>query len=449
MIDTANTNAIESNALASQSLEGKEHEQFAPCTNVSEVYMKAVEYVELASNECLKTEHLDINLIIANSMSCANALITLIPHEENPTRRQALQQISIILEGHIAVLLKQRTQMQSGGNCDFQQNSKPVKVGSLDKYRVAIESTLLPYDTNCTFKQITGYDRAKSILKECLIFPKLFQGIFPLKNQNILLYGPPGTGKTQLAHALANEFNAKCFSISSSDILSSWVGESEKFIKSLLQIASSQEDYTLILLDEIDSLCRQRQSSEEDYSRRIKTELMQQMEKGAHAPSKLSIIGITNCPWDLDKAFLRRFNKRVYIPPPDLKTKRQLMISSLTQIEHELTEEDFEGLAANLDCFSCSDICSLCCEAMLGPFRELQEISNWEWNEADKKWRPVAVPSCSSVKKTFYDIPTDQICPRKLALQDFTKALEEIQGTISLGDLTQFEEFTKSFGVNA
>ena len=421
-------------------------------TNISEIYLTAVDYIEMASNECLKTDRININHILSSSMSCANSLVTLIPHEENPTRRQALQQISVILESHIAVLLKQRNQMQ-GGSPDPETNSANSKTDKscvlTDKYALSIESTVLPFDSNLTFKQITGYAKAKSILKESLIFPKLFQGIFPFKNQNILLYGPPGTGKTQLAQALANEFNAKCYSISSADILSSWVGESEKFIKSLLRIASSQEDYSLILFDEIDSLCRQRQSNEEEYTRRIKTELMQQMEKGARANCKLSIIGITNCPWDLDKAFLRRFNKRIYIQPPDRKTKQQLLINSLAGVDHELTYSDFENLSGKLDLFSCSDICALCCEAMLGPFRQLQRSDYWEWREREAKWKPVPVPTSSSVKMSFVDIKTEEVCPRKLALSDVVNAMEEIHGTVCREDVKRFEEFTKLFGVSA
>ncbi|KAI6652588.1 Vacuolar protein sorting-associated protein 4-like [Oopsacas minuta] len=420
-------------------------------TNTSEVYLNAVEYIEMASNECLKTDRININHILSNLMSCANTLVTLIPYEGNPTRRQALQQISVIVESHIAVLLKQRNRMQ-GVATELPQDhvaSNSHGIAANDKYTTAIESTLLPFDSNLTFKNITGYSKAKSILKESLIFPKLFQGIFPFKNQNILLYGPPGTGKTQLAQALANEFNAKCFSISSADILSSWVGESEKFIKNLLRIAKEQEGYSLILFDEIDSLCRQRQSNEEDYSRRIKTELMQQMEKGAHANCKLSIIGITNCPWELDKAFLRRFNKRVYISPPDLQTKKQILIDSIDCVQNEMSDSEFVDLAGKLGGFSCSDICALCCEAMLGPFRELQSTQDWKWDQDIAKWIPESAPTSFSVQKSFYDIQTDQIRPRNLALIDFMKALEQIHGTVSQEEIERFEEFTKLFGVSA
>ena len=453
MLEESELFATQSDGTASQPLTLSESDTqydtptHSARTDISEAYLSAVDYIEMASNECLKTDSININNILSSAMSCANSLVALISHEENPTRRQALQQISVILESHIAVLLKQRGRMQGHDSELSPLNTK--NCASVDKYASAIEATVAPFDSSLTFKQITGYAKAKSLLKESLIFPKLFQGIFPFKNQNILLYGPPGTGKTQLALALANEFNAKCYSISSADILSSWVGESEKFIKSLLRIASSQEDHSLILFDEIDSLCRQRQSHEEEYTRRIKTELMQQMEKGARADCKLSIIGITNCPWDIDRAFLRRFNKRIYIQPPDSETKLQLLIDSLAAVDHGLTYSQFENLSSKLDLFSCSDICALCCEAMLGPLRELQSSEDWEWSDKDAKWRPVPAPTSVSVKKSLFDINCKEVCPRKLALSDVVNAMEEIHGTVCNQDIRRFEEFTKQFGVSA
>ena len=92
-----------------------------------------------------------------------------------------------------------------------------------------------------------------------------------------------------------------------------------RLIKELFQHATSQKGRSVIFIDEIDSICRQRNAREEEHTRRMKTELLKQME-GADNSSlsdKIFLLCATNCPWELDSAFLRRFQKRIYIPLPN------------------------------------------------------------------------------------------------------------------------------------
>ena len=162
----------------------------------------------------------------------------------------------------------------------------------------------------------------------------------------ILLYGvlylmivqPPGTGKTFLAKACATECEGTFFSVSSSDLISKFVGESERLIKELFQMSREQRP-SIIFIDEVDSMTSARDGAgANEASSRVKTEFLVQMQGVGNNNDQVLVLGATNLPWSLDPAIRRRFEKRIYIPLPEFNGRLSLVKNKLKDTPHSLTE---------------------------------------------------------------------------------------------------------------
>ena len=236
------------------------------------------------------------------------------------------------------------------------------------------------------WQDIVGLENAKRLVKEAVVYPikypQLFTGILsPWKG--LLLYGPPGTGKTLLAKAVATECNTTFFNISASTIVSKWRGDSEKLVRVLFELARFHAPST-IFLDELESLMSQRgagSSGDHEGSRRMKTELLIQMDGLAKSNDLVFLLAASNLPWELDHAMLRRLEKRILVNLPSEEARKQMVrnhlpptINSSTNGLDIKTEIDYDLFAKKLEGYSGSDIKLLCKEAAMRPLRKVFDV---------------------------------------------------------------------------
>ncbi|GFZ12669.1 AAA-type ATPase family protein [Actinidia rufa] len=230
------------------------------------------------------------------------------------------------------------------------------------------------------------------------------------------------------------------------------MGESEKLVSNLFQMARDSEP-SIIFIDEIDSLCGQRgEGNESEASRRIKTELLVQMQGVGHGDEKVLVLAATNTPYALDQAIRRRFDKRIYIPLPDVKARQHMFKVHLGDTPHNLTESDFESLARKTEGFSGSDISVCVKDVLFEPVRKTQDAMFFVKTPNDL-WMPCGPKQPGAIQTTMQDLAAkglaSQIIPPPISKIDFDKVIARQRPTVSKSDLEVHDRFTKEFGEEA
>jgi vacuolar protein-sorting-associated protein 4 len=241
-----------------------------------------------------------------------------------------------------------------------------------DELRKGIEDAIVGETPDVHWDDVAGLEAAKSSLKEAVILPTRYPQLFEGERKpwtGILLYGPPGTGKSFLAKACATEAKGTFFSIKSSDLLSKFLGETEKQVKNLFEMARERKP-SIIFIDEIDSVCGARGEGEHETMRRVKTEILVQMQGVGSDNKNVLVLGATNLPWEIDPAVRRRFERRIYISLPDEHSRKEIVRYHLGETPHDCSEEDLEEIGNLTEGFSGSDLSTLTKDAIMAPLRK-------------------------------------------------------------------------------
>lgn len=232
---------------------------------------------------------------------------------------------------------------------------------------------------NVKWEDIGGLDGIKKELKEAvelpLKHPEVFEevGIRPMRG--VLLYGPPGTGKTMLAKAVANESEANFIAINGPEVLSKWVGESEKAVREIFRKARLSAP-CIILIDELDAIAHARGGGDEGnkVTERIVNTLLTEMD-GMRGLKGVFVIGATNRPDILDPALLRagRFDRSIEIPLPDDRSRREI-IRIHTKGMSLAKDIDMEKLVKSTEGYNGADIENLVREAGMNAIRRITSM---------------------------------------------------------------------------
>ncbi len=209
------------------------------------------------------------------------------------------------------------------------------------------------------FNDVGGMDNVKKEIDlkiiRPLLHPELYKAYGKKTGGGILLYGPPGCGKTYIAKATAGQVNAKFISVGLNDILDMWIGNSEKNLHQIFEVAR-QNTPCVLFFDEIDALGASRSDMKQSSGRHLINQFLQELDGIDNDNEGILVLGATNTPWHLDPAFRRpgRFDRIIFVPPPDDSARESILELKLKNKPVEAI--DYALLSKKLEHYSGADI---------------------------------------------------------------------------------------------
>ena len=228
--------------------------------------------------------------------------------------------------------------------------------------QAANEGKVVREDTPITFAQVGGLEAVKKTIHRLIILPMLRPDLYRRYGRTagggVMLYGPPGCGKTLLARATAGECRLPFLNVRIEEILDPYFGISEQKLHGAFQLARGNAPCVLFI-DELDAFAYTRHRQQASTGRTLVDQLLQELDAIGAENSQLLILAATNVPWDVDDALLRpgRFDRRVFVPPPDEPARHQILQLHLAGLP--TGQLDMDGLVTKTALFSGADLQAL------------------------------------------------------------------------------------------
>jgi transitional endoplasmic reticulum ATPase len=300
---------------------------------------------------------------------------------------------------------------------DFREALKQIEPSSLRDVAVEIPTT--------RWEEVGGLERVRRVLEESVELPfknpQAYRHIGIEPPRGILLYGPPGVGKTLLAKAAATESQANFISVKGPEVMSKWVGESEKAIRMIFKKAR-QASPSIVFIDEIDSIAPRRGlQNSSGVTERIVNQLLTSID-GLESLERVLVIAATNRPDILDEALLRtgRFDRLLYVEPPNVAGRVEIL--KVHSKRMPLADDvDLNAIAVRTEGYVGSDLAALCREAGLAALRENIKASKVTRAHFDSALRSVR-PSCDADTLRSYEeyekrLQRERVAPRNEPVQ--------------------------------
>ncbi|MEM0156221.1 MAG: ATP-binding protein [Thermoplasmataceae archaeon] len=287
--------------------------------------------------------------------------------------------------------------------------------GSTEGQRILKEIGIDPVrNSGVKLSDVIGLEDVKREIFLRVIYPMKFRELSEEYNVaaggGILLYGPPGNGKTFIAKAVASEMDAYFIYVNPSTVYSQWFGNFEKNITAIFRAAALLEP-SIIFFDEIDAMVPSRERADSDVVRRGVSQFLNELGGFSSKPSRnVFIMGATNIPWNIDSALTRpgRFDRLIYVPPPDRSQRAELFRSRIASIRNTERIETLT-LAERTDGYSAADIDYICRRAAEEVF--LKAVSG-------KEKRPVS-------------------------MEDFESAISSVKPSVGRSVIERYEQFSR------